>query len=287
MKPQINKETQNLNSYEGYHQLEIGNFLMIGKGIAGVETVYCFPRWGLTIDTGRAPEFCVHQPYLALTHLHPDHAASLPYYLGLRGLYDLEPLRLILPKSKAEMVEEFLDQYKKLADLTRLAYTIENFEKPINLRPKVFLDKIPAFHCTETQGYLIREERKKINPKFKGLSQTEIIAAKKKGIQIDETKLVDVFAFSGDTRPEFFDTKASKAQIFMMECSFFKPYSNFEKIHFYGHTHLRDWVKNAEKIESEIVIMTHTTRRHSKQQIEKFCRTQLPKDLFDRLVILR
>ncbi len=98
---------------------------------------------------------------------------------------------------------------------------------------------------------------------------------------------VPLLGYSGDTKGEFFATPASTAQYLMMECSFFGDLSEYDKVRHYGHTHILDWKNFADQIQSQHVIMIHTSQRYSKKEIEITCQKNLPKHLLDRLIILR
>ena len=135
------------------------------------------------------------------------------------------------------------------------------------LKPNLKLKPVQSFHCVPSNGYLVVEERHHLKPEFKNLGQAEIVKAKERGVPIEEKTNTVLLACSGDTCCEFFETEASQAKVLLMECSFFADDSDYAKVRHYGHTHIKDWVQHAEKIQSETVIMTHTSQRFSKKDI--------------------
>jgi len=279
-------ERHKLPEIDDYLELDFNHFKIFGRSIAGIETVYSIPQWDITFDTGRAPHFAFANNYLALSHWHLDHAGGLAFYLGLRCLNALEPLKIIVPHSKVKSAENFLKELKKVSE-TNIQYKVLSAKDPIAIKKDIQLMSIPCFHSTEATGYLVIEKKHQLKDKFKGLSQEEIINAKKSGQEVNEEIQTNIFAYSGDTKCEFFETEAVRAKILLMECSFFSEDSNYEKIRAYGHTHIQDWVRYAHRIESDTVIMTHTSQRYTKEEIVKYCQKYLPKSLTDRLIIFR
>ena len=269
-----------------YLTLDCGQFQIIGKSVAGVETVFAISQWNLTLDAGRAPLFSIHNDYLALTHWHLDHAGGLAHFLSLRCLNDLPPLHIIVPPEKLEATNDFLNLLKKTSD-SELSYLTHPASEKINLQRELTLEGIPNFHCTPSTGYQVTQTRQKLLPKFQNCSEQEIITAKKSGEAITHAITTPLLAFSGDSKGEFLTTPAVKSQYLLMECSFFDEEINDQKIKDYGHTHIQDWKKHADKIESPVVIMTHTSQRYSRKEIEVACQQHLPKSLLDRLIVFR
>ncbi len=271
---------------DGYLSADFGQFRVIGKSLAGIETVFTIPQLNITFDTGRAPPFSYHTDFLALTHWHLDHAGGLPNFLGLRCLNDLKPLTIVVPKAKLEESKIFLDTLKKITE-SRISYTVTEATDPIALRRNIDLHAITNFHCTPSTGYLIKETRHKLAQNLKSASPDEIIQAKKQGVNVQESFTESILAFSGDSTGEFLKTEARKARVLLMECSFFGDDSEYDKVIKYGHTHILDWAKHADQIESPHVVMTHTSVRYSRKEIEQACQKNLPKSLTDRLIIFR
>lgn len=269
-----------------YVEVGFDQFKIMGRSIAGVETVLTIPQWNLSFDTGRAPDFAYPQDYLALSHWHLDHAGGLPIYVGLRHLNGLSPVHLIVPEEKLEVTDEVLKNLKK-ASGTQFEYELLSAKKPIHLKNKLTIKTIPSFHAVPSTGYLIEQTKHQLKPEFKNKPEKEIIQAKEKGIEVDQVVTEALLAFSGDTKWEFLETGAARAKYLLMECSFFGDQSDYEKIRNYGHTHIVDWKEHAELIQSECVIMIHTSQRYRKKEIEEACQKNLPKDLVDRLIVFR
>ena len=271
---------------ENYLEVSFDQITIRGRSIAGVETVLTIPEWNITFDAGRAPHFALSQDYLALSHWHLDHAGGLPHFLSFRCLNSLPSLHIIVPPEKLKDAEDYLNCLKKVSS-SELGYQLMTAEKGIALRKDLTLFTTPSYHCVPSNGYLVKSKKHKLKKEFQGKNPEEIVVLKKKGIEITEEISGMPFSFSGDTRGDFLKTEAAKAYLFLMECTFFDDDVDEPSIQHYGHTHIRDWRKHAELIESPHVIMIHTSQRYSKKAIETACKKQLPKDLCDRLIIFR
>lgn len=281
--PQLYK----LPTIEDYLELDCGGFRVIGKSIAGVETVFALPQLNITFDTGRAPAFACFADYLALTHFHADHAGCLAYYLGLRNLNNLPALKIVVPDAKKAQAEDYLATIKSVTD-SGLAYeVISAATSPITLKKNLTLKAIANVHCTPSTGYAVFETKKKLKAKFAGCSQDEILAAKIAGQEIDDVMQVPLIAFSGDSTAVFFATEAVQAKVLLMECSFIGDDVEKASIENYGHTHILDWRHHADAIQSEIVVMTHTSQRYTVAEVEAACHKHLPESLLKRLVVFR
>lgn len=269
-----------------YVEIQFDQFKLMGRSIAGVETVLTIPGWDLTLDTGRAPDFAFAMNNLAISHWHLDHAGGLPFYLGLRRLNSLPPLNVIVPTQKLAATSAFLETLKNVSD-TGIAYHVTSAEKPLTLKKGFMLEAIPTFHNVPATGYLVSQKKNHLKKEFQGCPESQIKASSLKGIEVSETTTEPMLAFSGDSMAEFLDTEAGKTPYLVMECSFFGDRSEYEKVRHYGHTHILDWKDRAEKILSHTVIMIHTSQRYSKQQVAEACQKHLPKTLLDRLIIFR
>lgn len=274
------------SNYDPYLTLPLDQFQIIGRCVSGVESILAIPQFNLCLDAGRAPDFAFSQDYLALTHWHLDHAGGLAFYLGLRHLNSLGVLKIIMPEEKIEEAGEYLSILKTLSE-SELKYEIVAAKGTIKLKNRIALKAIPVFHPIASCGYMIEMKKHHLKDEFRGKPEQAIIEAKKAGVQVDQEVIEATLTFSGDTKAEFFETEAIRAKYLIMECSFFGDGSNYEKIRAYGHTHIIDWQRYADRIECEKVIMIHTSQRYSKKDIEVSCRRYLPKELIERLIVFR
>lgn len=269
-----------------YFDLDLGQIRIVGKSIAGVETVFYFPQWKLCFDTGRAPHFAFHANVLALTHWHLDHAGGLSFFLGLRRLHRLGSLKIMVPNSRLEKTERFLRSLSEVSD-TQISYELLPHTETLQLNQETQLISLKNDHCVDSNGYAVISKVQKLKQEWLHKSEAEIIQAKKSNFQITEEQSTMELCFSGDSTTQFMQGPQLKAHIFIMECSFFGDATEKAKAKEYGHAHILDWAKDVEKIESAYIIMTHTSQRYSKSEIEQRCKQCLPKSVLDRLIVFR
>lgn len=267
-------------------RVDFNQFQLIGRSVAGVETVVAIPQWDITFDTGRAPDFAFHLRHLALSHWHLDHAGGLSFYLGLRRLNSLDPLRIIVPDDKLEKTKNYLRGLSEVSD-TDISYELRRASEPLLLRKDLELSRLSSFHGVSSAGYLIRQTKSRLNDEFLGKSEEEISRASMAGVKVSHAVTIPLLAYSGDTTGEFLTTEASQARHLLMECSFFGDNVDYDSVRAYGHTHIDDWRRHAEAIQSDTVVMIHTSQRYSKKEIEASCKKELPKHLLDRLIVFR
>lgn len=269
-----------------YHEIEFPQFQLQGISLAGIETVVCLPQLDIVFDSGRCPEFAVPINTLALTHWHLDHAGGVAIYLGLRRLNSLKPARIIVPESKLEASRRFLEVLTATSE-TSINYELTSVRERLPYSKRYWIREITNFHTAPSTAYLVEEKRTKLKQEYLGKSNTELVAIKKQGIEIEHQWFHPLVAFSGDTMGEFLTTEARFAQYLIAECSFFGDGAEIPQVRKYGHSHIRDWAQHADQIQSEFVIMIHTSQRYSRDEIQQACEAHLPPSLLQRLTILR
>lgn len=269
-----------------YLELDFGQFQILGRGLAGIESVYSIPQWDLTLDIGRAPDFMISNSTLALTHWHLDHSGGLPYLLGLRCLNNTMPLRVVVPDAKVEMTQRYLQMIQEITE-SQLSFTVHPASQDLELKRNLTLRSVASSHCISSTGYAVLETRQHLKSEFANKSSDELRDLKSKGVEIQASSQIMQLAYSGDSRADFFKTNAVEAQVFIMECSFFGEDDDRSKIDHYGHTHIDDWVKYQDRIQAPVVVMTHTSQRYSREDVLKFCQKRLSADLLSRLIVFR
>ena len=100
-----------------------------------------------------------------------------------------------------------------------------------------------------------------------------------------EETLTPLVCFTGDTSPAGLDAHPDvmNAQILITEMTFFRPEHRKATIHKFGHMHLDDILDRADRFQNELIILSHLSTRTHEGQARQALRTQLPRELYDRV----
>ena len=117
-------------------------------------------------------------------------------------------------------------------------------------------------------SYVVVEHRKKLLEKYTGLPQSELRDLKISGTEITQTLKIPLVACTGDTeigdhlfRPEF-----TNAPIVITECTFFEE-EHKKRASVGKHLHIDDLSDLLQSWKAEHVVITHTSRRTTLDQI--------------------
>ncbi|KAI3931345.1 hypothetical protein MKX01_040262 [Papaver californicum] len=244
--------------------IEIEGYPIEGISIGGQETCIIFPSLKLAFDIGRCPQCAISQDYLFISH----------------GLYRMKPPTIFIPKSIKEHVERLFEVYRAM-DGAELEHTL------------VCMDVVKAFktyHRVPSQGYVIYSVKHKLKPEYVGLPGNELKSLKVSGVQnicqITNTITSPEIAFTGDTTSDFIidpnNVDDSKARILAMESTYVNDAQSVEHAKDYGHTHLSEIVKHADKFENKAILRIHFSARYEAVEIQAAV-SALPPSLVGRV----
>ncbi len=240
-----------------------------GISIAGEQTAIHVPELDIAFDVGLCPRPVLSAPYIALTHGHMDHVAGLPYYFSQRVFQKMGTGTCICHEDIAGDVQEMMGGWVDL-EKQHTPHIIVPIrpEEEIQIKPGVVLKGIEAKHTVPAMSYVVVEHRKKLLEKYTGLPQSELRDLKISGTEITQTLKIPLVACTGDTeigdhlfRPEF-----TNAPIVITECTFFEE-EHKKRASVGKHLHIDDLSDLLQSWKAEHVVITHTSRRTTLDQI--------------------
>lgn len=268
-----------------FFTLQTDRFLLEGRSRAGHETVFRIRDFGIALDIGRCPDMVVSMPHVFITHAHLDHAAGIPFYAGQRRLQKLDGGTVYVPAEAAEDVRQLLAIQEKLTgadfeiEVQGLAAGDEvRFGRTHIVRAHA------APHRVAARAYELIERRHHLKEEFAGASREDIGRLRRDGVQVDEEYRCPILFYTGDTDRGLLESCAAmfKAEVLVIECSFLAD-GHQDRAAKYRHIHVDDLADFAERFENELIVLTHFSRRYSREEIRDMVRRRLPVSLHERV----
>ena len=266
----------------------VGDILLVGTSVAGVETVVAAPELNLCFDIGRAPSEVVPIDTVCLTHGHMDHAAGLAYYLSQRGFIGNPPGRIILPRSLAQPVQALMGVW---AD-------IEGHHSPgeivpvepgqdVRVRRDLIVRPFAVNHGGDALGFSAVQVRHKLKPEYHDLSGPQLVELKKKGVQIERRVEVPLIAYCGDTATGSFlrQSCVRDAKVLIVECTFFDP-EHVSRARDGRHVHVADMPGLMEQVRCPNVVLIHLSQRTDIRAARRILADTLPEADLARITVL-
>jgi ribonuclease Z len=265
--------------------LKTEHLLIEGRSRAGHETYFRVHQLGVALDIGRCPDVVVSMPHVFITHAHLDHAAGIPFYAGQRRLQQLEGGTIYVPAEAADDVRALLAIQEKL---TGAQFEVE--VRGVAVGEEVRLGRMhtvrghAAPHRVAARGYEFIETRHHLREEYMGASRDELGQLRKSGIRVDEEYRRSILFYTGDTDRGLLENCEAiyKSEVLMIECSFVLD-GHQDRAAKYRHIHIDDIRDFADRFENDVIILTHFSRRYSREEIRTTIRKRLPVSLHDRI----
>jgi ribonuclease Z len=261
------------------------HFTIEGRSRAGHETFFRIRELGVALDIGRCPDLLVAMPHIFITHTHLDHAAGIAFYAGQRRLQQIEGGTIYVPA-------EVLDDVRALL---RIQEKLTGAEFEIRVRGVAAGEEIrfgrthvvrahAAPHRVAARAWEVIEVRHHLRPDLAGLDGEEIARLRGERIPVDEEYRCPLLFYTGDTDRGLLESCDAMfaSKVLMIECSFVKD-GHQERAARYRHIHIDDIADVATRFENEIIMLTHFSRRYSREEIRENVRRRLPAVLHDRI----
>lgn len=268
-----------------YFTLATEHFTIEGRSRAGHETWFRIRELNIGLDIGRGPDALIAVPNIFVTHAHLDHAAGIPFYAGQRKLHRLAGGRVYIPAAAA-------DDYRALMAIhTRLEgadYDVELIGlAPGDITPlgrTHYVRTHRATHRVPANAYEVIERRHRLKAEYAGMDGETIAKLRFEGREITDVHEVPLLFYTGDTDRGILEQNEAiyRAEVVIMECSYVAD-GHQEPAAKYRHIHFDDIAEFAERFESSVILLTHFSRRYSREQIRDELRRRCPAVLRERI----
>jgi ribonuclease Z len=269
-------------------RIKIDDLEIIGYSVAGEETVVAMPQLDVCFDIGRAPAQVIPINYVLLTHGHMDHAAGIAYYLSQRNFCGLIAGTVLAPQNLLESIETILSGWKHL-DGNNIPAKLVGVKSGDEYQVKrdLFVRVFPTKHSWGSVGYSLIEKRKKLKTQYTDLTGPQLVALKKKGVEIEYVLEVPIVTYLGDTKYVDFAQLEyiAKSRILIAECTFFLA-EHTGRAEAGRHMHIEEFAELLKRMENEHIVVTHLSQRTGIPEARRILKKTLPADIYRKIILL-
>lgn len=257
--------------YEGLH--------LKGLSLSGIRTAISLPDLSLSFDVAQGYPFLLNLKTFFISHGHLDHAAGIPYIISQKAMAHQEAPKFYMPPSLVEPMDRIMKIWQ---EIEKHEYKYEfipvRADEEIPVKGNYYIKAFPTVHRIESFGYTLFETHKKLAPQYQGLPREELIKIKNAGHELNEVSHSPMVSFTGDTQIEFLESRPwiKKSKILLMESTYLDRKKSVEHARTWGHTHLEEILPRLDEIESERIVLIHTSSRYSWDEAQKLLREQIP-----------
>lgn len=267
-----------------------------GYSKAGDKTGFMLHPLKIMLDAGMTTSQIPHA--IVMTHSHCDHSLNLPTILTgrqrpVKGQEGLCGKPVYLPESCLQPIQRLMEGVILLSDNdTGNENPYVNFKNPEEIHRRqgyhpivvksyqkikipgiknIEMEILPAYHNTESVGYGFSSLKNKLKPELHKLGKEGIIAARKRGEEINIEVTIPEVLFFCDSKIDNF-TKHDEWQkypVIMAECTGFPEKHTIESMTAKFHTHLLQLEPVMERFKDKQWILTHTSSSLKNDDLEK------------------
>ena len=267
---------------------QFGDIRLLGYSIAGEETVIAAPELNVCFDVGKAPAEILPIDHVLLSHGHMDHAAGLAYYFSQRNFVGNAPGCAIVPVALVEPIKALLKVWGDLEGHVSPAKIVGlRPDEEYQLRRGLVVRSFAINHGVPALGFCIIDVRRKLKPELIDKTGPELVALKKRGVEIEYTVEVPLIAFCGDTAEGTWleQEMVRKARVLILECTFFEA-ENVRRARAGHHMHVRDVARLLQRLDNEHIVLSHLSRRTSLRDAQRTLAAMVSSDAMSRITFL-
>jgi len=265
--------------------LKTPHFTIEGRSRAGHETWFRVRELGIALDIGRCPDPLISMRHVFVTHAHLDHSVGIPFYAGQRHLQRLEGGSVYVPHETAEDFRALMEIHTRLEDVE---YKIEIVGVRVGEEVRVGRNHLVrahrATHRVPANAWEILELRHHLKREYQDCDGAELAALRREGREVMDGVAHPILFYTGDTDRGILEENEAlyRSEVLMIECSFIAQ-GHEERAAKYRHIHFDDIAEFAAKYENEWIVLTHFSRRYSRDEIVRELRRRCPAVLRDRI----
>ncbi|MFQ5591587.1 MAG: MBL fold metallo-hydrolase [Phycisphaerae bacterium] len=242
---------------------KLGGIEIVGFSLAGEETVIAVPEYNVCFDVGRAPREIISIDNVCISHGHMDHAAGVAYYFSQRTFVGISPGRVIVHRDLAQAIQKLMDVWSDIEGHPSpgVVHGVRHLED-VPIRRDMFVRPFTVNHCDSALGYTLIEVRHKLKEEFIGKSGPELVALKRKGVEIEHQVDHALLTYTGDTAVgRFLDLGfVRRSRAVLLECTFFDR-DHVARARAGRHIHVDDLKDVLSSIPDAQIMLTHVSRR--------------------------
>jgi ribonuclease Z len=274
-----------MNGDREFFTLATEHLTIEGRSRAGHETWFRVRELGLSLDIGRCPDAVIHLPHIFVTHAHLDHAVGIPFYAGQRRLQRLPGGTVYVPAESAADFRELMKLHEKLEGTTYeidIVGMADGETVTVGRTHRVRAHR--ATHRVAARAYEVLELRHHLKKEYAGYDGAELAKLRQQGIAVTEDVAYPILFYTGDTDRGILENNEAiyRAEVLMIECSFVMDGHQL-RAEKYRHIHFDDLADFADRFENQIIVLTHFSRRYSREEIRAELRRRCPAVLRDRI----
>lgn len=259
-----------------------------GLSLSGIRTSIALPQLSLCFDVAQGFPFQFNIKRYFISHGHLDHAAGIPYLISQKAMNSLPPPVFYMPSSLIEPLQEIMSLWQKI-EKHEYQYEFHSAEPGavIEIDRQHFVRPFKTVHRIDSSGYTLFKKIKKLKPEYLNKSEAEIIQIKNQGHLIQDIHEIPWISFTGDTQIEFLSQAdwIKKSKILIMEATYLDENKTREQARHWGHTHLDEVIERLDEIESERIVLIHTSSRYSFSMAQEILKKKIPQKHADRVVL--
>ncbi|HEY8711880.1 MAG TPA: MBL fold metallo-hydrolase [Thermoanaerobaculia bacterium] len=261
------------------------HFTIEGRSRAGHETWFRVRELGVALDIGRCPDAVVSMPHIFVTHAHLDHALGIPFYAGQRHLQRIEGGQVYVPSESAADFRTLMALHEKLEDTE---YDVEivgvGEDEVVRIGRNHKVRGHRATHRVAARAFEFLETRHHLKKEFDGASPAELARLRHEGVAVADESDHSLLFYTGDTDRGILEANARifESDVLMIECSFVAD-GHQDRAAKYRHIHFDDIAGFADRFANRMIVLTHFSRRYSRDEIRDTLRRRCPAVLRDRI----